>query len=108
MTRTIYFHRLKIIFYINRSSTQNKRSQNGRVRRNEKHSFLLIFFSNVLEIIKISIPSGKKVERIRNTYLRFILRTRSLNEGNKVDKLKYYGKSYLKTTNEDGSAIEDK
>jgi hypothetical protein len=69
---------------------------------------LLIFFSNVLEIIKISIPSGKKVERIRNTYLRFILRTRSLNEGNKVDKLKYYGKSYLKITNEDGSAIEDK
>jgi hypothetical protein len=31
-----------------------------------------------------------------------------VNEGNKVDKLKFYGKSYLKTTNEDGSAIEDK
>ena len=61
------------------------------------------------EIIKISIPSGKKVERIRNTYLRFILRARSLtSDGNKVDKLKYYGKCYLKITNEDGSAMEDK
>lgn len=60
------------------------------------------------EIIKISIPSGKKVERIRNTYLRFVIRTRaSINDANK-DKIKYYGKSYLKITNEDGSAIEDK
>ena len=59
------------------------------------------------EIIKVSIPSSKNVERIRSTYLRFILRTRSLNDGSK-DKIKYYGKCYLKITNEDGSAIEDK
>jgi hypothetical protein len=59
------------------------------------------------EIIKISIPTGKKVESIKNTYLRFVIRTRSLNDSNK-DKTKYYGKCYLKITNEDGSAIEDK
>lgn len=54
------------------------------------------------EIIKISIPNGKKVEQIKNTYVRFLMRSRYLN-----GTIKIYGVAYLKLTNEDGSAIKD-
>jgi hypothetical protein len=69
------------------------------------------------EILKISIGNGKKVEKIKNTYLRFLIRTHEsmstsstltlTSSSNKNDKIKVYGKCYLKLTNDDGSAIKD-
>lgn len=56
------------------------------------------------EIVKVSIPNGKKVEEIRKLYLRFLIRSRSLDG---KDKTKIVGVCYLQITNENGSAIQD-
>ncbi len=54
--------------------------------------------------MNVSIPHGKKVEEIKKTYLRFLIRNRSLDG---KDKNKIIGVCYLQITNEDGSAIQD-
>lgn len=56
------------------------------------------------EIVNVSIPHGKKAEEIKKTYLRFLIRNRSLDG---KDKTKTVGVCYLQITNEDGSAIKD-
>lgn len=56
------------------------------------------------EIVNVSIPHGKKAEEIKKTYLRFLIRNRSLDG---KDKTKLVGVAYLQITNEDGSAIKD-
>jgi hypothetical protein len=56
------------------------------------------------EVVNVSIPYSKKVEEIRKTYLRFLIRSRSLDG---KDKNKIIGSCYLQITNEDGSAIKD-
>lgn len=56
------------------------------------------------EIVNVSIPHGKKAEEIKKTYLRFLVRNRSLDG---KDKTKIVGVCYLQVTNEDGSAIKD-
>lgn len=58
------------------------------------------------EIVNVSIPHGKRLEEIKTTYLRFLIRNRPLAE-DKKDKTKIIGRCYLQITNEDGSAIQD-
>ena len=50
--------------------------------------------------------TGKRLEEIKKTYLRFIIRNRPLAD-DKKDKTKIIGRCYLQITNEDGSAIQD-
>lgn len=50
--------------------------------------------------------SGKPLEEIKNTYVRFLIRNRPLSD-DKKDKTKIIGRCYLQITNEDGSAIQD-
>jgi len=58
------------------------------------------------EIVNVSIPHGKRLEEIKKTYLRFVIRNRPLSD-DKKDKTKIFGRCYLQITNEDGSAIQD-
>ena len=88
------------------SDTQQQANNNNN---NNKFFYKSIIYCNQdkpkwHEVVSVSIPHGKTIDEIKRTFLRFLIRNRSIDGR---DKTKVLGVCYLQITNEDGSAIAE-